>query len=87
MCQTLTHASRSIMGVTDDFVAWCEAKGADLSKVELRDATGSPVTRPVDLILGAEHLGRVDAAIRGRGVFARTAMSKGDVVLSVPYAA
>ena len=87
MCQTLTHASRSIMGVTDDFVAWCEAKGADLSKVELRDATGSPVTRPVDLLLGAEHLGRVDAEIRGRGVFARTAMSKGDVVLSVPYAA
>ena len=87
MCQTLTHASRSIMGVTDDFVAWCEAKGADLSKVELRDATGSAVTRPVDLLLGAEHLGRVDAEIRGRGVFARTAMSKGDVVLSVPYAA
>ena len=75
------------MGVTDDFVAWCESKGADLSAVELRDATDSPACRlGVDIIDGAS-LGKVDADTRGRGVFSREGHKKGDIVLSIPYSA
>ena len=75
------------MGVTDDFVAWCESKGADLSAVELRDATDSPACRAgVDIIDGAS-LGKVDADTRGRGVFSREGHKKGDIVLSIPYSA
>ena len=45
------------MGVTDDFVAWCESKGADLSAVELRDATDSPACRlGVDIIDGQKTI-------------------------------
>ena len=66
------------MGVTDDFVAWCESKGADLSAVELRDATDSPACRlGVDIIDGAS-LGKVDADTRGRGVFSREGHKKGE---------
>ena len=58
-----------------DLTAWVEARGGDLSGVQIRDAATIPPARP-----GA-------SVRRGRGLFATRAVRAGETIFSIPLSA